>query len=100
MILLTHSWGCSKYSHSKSTMKNNEKFFTATATVVFVKLEGGFFGIITDDGNRYVPLNLKKDFQKDGLKVKFDATLRPGLSGIHMWGRYIEITNIVSLEDL
>jgi inhibitor of cysteine peptidase len=81
-------------------MKNNEKFFTATGTVVFVKLEGGFFGIITDNGNRYVPINLRKEFQKDGLKIKFEAQLRPELSGIHMWGKYIEITNIVSMEDL
>jgi hypothetical protein len=81
-------------------MENNEKNFTATGTVVFVNLEGGFFGIITDDGNKYVPLNLPKEFQKDRLKVKFDARFRPDLLGIHMWGTYIEITNIVSMEDL
>jgi hypothetical protein len=70
-------------------MKNNEKFFTATGTVVFVKLEGGFFGIITDNGNRYVPINIRKEFQKDGLKVRLEGKFRPDLLGIHMWGTYI-----------
>jgi hypothetical protein len=65
-----------------------------TGTVKYVNLEGGFFGIIGDDGQKYEPINLKPDFRKDGQKVKFVYSFKKNLKSIHMWGKLIEIVSI------
>jgi hypothetical protein len=62
-------------------------------TIIFLDLEGGFYGIITN-GNHYVPIKLPQEFEIDGLRVKFKAKIRKDLVSIHMWGILIELINI------
>ncbi len=62
-----------------------------TGTVKFMDLEGGFFGIITDEGKHYDPINLESDYQIDDLRVRFKAKIRDDLGSFHMWGTIIEI---------
>lgn len=65
-----------------------------TGTVKYIELEGGFFGITGDDGKNYNPVNLSKEFQKDGLKIKFDYKIVEGGVSFHIWGEMIEILKI------
>lgn len=65
--------------------------------VRYIDLEGGFYGLIADDGARYDPLNLPADFRRDGLRVEFEGKVRDDLVGIHMWGRIFEIERIERL---
>ena len=32
---------------------------------------GGFYGIVADDGERYLPADLPQEFRADGLRVRF-----------------------------
>ena len=66
-------------------------------TVKFIDLEGGFYGIVGDDGKKYDPLNLSKDFQQDGLRIRFEAKPRSDVVGIHQWGAIVEITRVEKL---
>jgi len=68
-------------------------------TIVYHELEGGFYGIIADNGKKYNPINLDEEFQQDGLRVKFDANIKKGMVGIHMWGVYVEILKIEKIEE-
>jgi hypothetical protein len=63
-------------------------------TVRHVELEGGFFGIIDEQGNRFDPVNLPQRFEKDGLRVKFRMTKLPDRVSFHMWGTLVKITKI------
>ncbi len=65
-----------------------------TGTVRFNPIEGGFYGIVGDNGENYDPINLEKEFQVDGLRVRFEAKKRDDLASFHMWGTLIEIINI------
>lgn len=67
-------------------------------TVRFIDLEGGFYGIIGDDGKKYDPINLSREFQIDGLPVHFEAKVRDDVATIRMWGTPIEILKIEKLE--
>jgi len=73
---------------------DNIKTISAKGTVKYIKLEGGFYGIIAEDGTKYNPTNLSPEYQKDGLKVSFEAKLKSGLMTIQMWGKNIEIISI------
>ena len=77
----------------KPETKKDDKF-VIRGTIKHLKIEGGFFGIIGEDGNKYRPINLPKDYQKAGLKVEVEARLRGGMMSIHMWGKNIEIISI------
>lgn len=69
----------------------------ATGQVVYVPLEGGFFGILGDNGVRYEPVNLPEEFRVDGLRVLFVAEHVDGVS-IHMWGELIRLTHIEAVR--
>lgn len=71
--------------------------FVATGTIVYVSLEGGFYGIKGDDGKAYDPLNLPAEYQKNGLRVRFEAKELKNLASFHMWGVIITIVHIQSL---
>lgn len=67
-------------------------------TIVFVPLEGGFFGIAGDDGKKYLPLTISKEFQVDGLRVAFEAEEAPDTATIQMWGTPVNVTFIEAVE--
>ena len=48
-------------------------------TITYINLEGGFYGIVADDGEHYVPINLPSEFKVDGLRVRFKGKIRDDL---------------------
>ena len=70
---------------------------SGTGTIRFLEFEGGFYGIVADNGRRYDPGTLQQKFRKDGLRVKFVVRERVGVMSIRMWGTPVEL---VSLEAL
>ena len=68
-----------------------------TGTIVYLNFEGGFYGIIADNGEHYDPINLPSEFKKDGLRVRFKGRIRDDLKSFHMWGDIIELIEIKKL---
>jgi len=67
---------------------------TAKGTVRYLDLEGGFYGIVADDGTHYDPgESLPEEFRRDGLRVRFTARPKEGVT-IRMWGKLVEIEKI------
>ena len=72
---------------------------SATGTVTFIALEGGFFGIVTPAGEKYLPVNLPRDFQVDGLVVAFTAREEKDTATIAMWGTPVFLESITLSEQ-
>lgn len=72
---------------------------SATGTVTFIELEGGFFGIVTPAGEKYLPANLPRDFQVDGLVVAFTAREEKDTATIAMWGTPVFLESITLAEQ-
>jgi inhibitor of cysteine peptidase len=81
----------------QSCTTENEDAVKVTGTIVFVSLEGGFYGIKGDDGKNYDPTNLPQEFQKDALRVRFEARELPNRASVHMWGAIVELVTIQKL---
>ncbi len=62
-------------------------------TVVYVDLEGGFYGIRGDDERDYLPLELEERFRQDGLRVRFEAR-KESVMTAQQWGIPIRIVSI------
>ena len=75
----------------------SEDTFVSTGTVVFLSLEGGFYGIKGDDGRNYDPMNLPVEFREEGLRIRFEGKELTDRASFHMWGRIIEIKHVEKL---
>ena len=65
--------------------------------IIYVDLEGGFYGLEAEDGTQYNPLNLEEAFQEDGLRVRFRGVLRPDMMTTRMWGQNLEIEDMLAI---
>lgn len=71
---------------------------TRDGTVKLIDLEGGFYGINGDDGNKYDPVNLNSNFKVDGMRVRFYGTVVENQVNTHQWGTLINITKIQEIN--
>lgn len=70
---------------------------SVVGTVRHVDLEGGFYGIVTDDGARLDPVNLPAEFQKDGVRVRVQVESLKDRVSLRMWGTLVRIVAIERL---
>ena len=63
-------------------------------TVVYRNLEGGFWGIVSVEGKKYLPMNFDPAFHKDGLHIKFKARKEKNVFTTTMWGTPIHIISV------
>lgn len=73
------------------------RIVSGTGLVLHVDLEGGFYGIVDDLGQRYDPSNLPEDFKVDSLRVHYQATVSDKVT-TRMWGRSVDIITIERLD--
>ncbi|NPV01827.1 MAG: hypothetical protein HPY53_10650 [Brevinematales bacterium] len=62
-------------------------------SVVYMK-QGGFFGIVNDKGEKFVPEKLPDMFRFDGLRVFFDYQVLAADPGAPQWGTPVRLTFI------
>jgi hypothetical protein len=72
----------------------NPNEVSGAGTVVYIDLEGGFYGIIASDGSEYLPLNLPEEYQENGISVVFEGVIREDMYTIQQWGTPLDITMI------
>jgi hypothetical protein len=75
-----------------------EDVVSGLGTVRYVELEGGFYGIVANDSTRYLPQDLGTDYREDGLRVRFRAVAQDSAATMQMWGRPVEILDILRVE--
>jgi hypothetical protein len=66
-------------------------------TVKHIELEGGFYGILTDRGDKINPVDLPDTFKQDGLAVRFRMKRLSDQVSFRMWGTLATITDIERL---
>jgi len=93
LLLVLFAISCS--NHDAQTADPN--VISSTATVRHQDIEGGFYGLVTDDGTKYDPGTLPEAFRKEGLRVKFTARRTNALT-TRMWGTTVEIDHIEALK--
>lgn len=64
------------------------------ATIKYMDFEGGFFGIVTDKGEKLLPMNLSKDFRQVGAKIRVKGKLVNDMVTTQQWGQPFRIAEI------
>lgn len=80
------------------TVTETERFVIRGETV-YLSIEGGFWGIVGEDGRHYDPGALPRDYQIPGLKVRIEAKAAIGRISFRQWGTPIEIVHIEKLAS-
>ena len=75
----------------KNMIKNNSK--TDVGNVKYIQLEGGFYGITTNDKQKYLPTNIQTELSeiknindKNGVHIEFEFVITDEAS-IYMWDK-------------
>ena len=93
-LLLLVVAGCKNVSEApEPPMAKPGQMTPLTGTVVYIDLEGGFYGIESDEGRRFFPINLSGSFKEDGLRVRFTVRPRTDVMTTTMWGETCEIVD-------
>lgn len=87
LLLAVIACGCTAAGGEDDRISGN-------GTVMYVDLEGGFYGIVADDGERYLPADLPVEFRQDGLRVAFTADRATGAATLQQWGTPVDIVSI------
>lgn len=74
-----------------------DNYVEGTGRIQYNDFEGGFYGIVSDDGEHYDPKNLPDDFKEDGLLVSFKLAVLENQVSYHMWGEVVRLINIEKL---
>jgi inhibitor of cysteine peptidase len=82
---------------SIKSSRRDKKEIHGKGTVKYLSFEGGFHGIVGDDGKHYDPLNLPQEFRVDGLQVRFTAIATDHMVSFHTWGYIVKLTSIERL---
>ncbi len=83
---------------STETAPASDGIIRATGIIQFQDLEGGFWGIVADDGRKFDALNLEPNFKKEGLRVRFEAKPETDRMSTRMWGTMVTLTHIEVLK--
>ncbi|WDE05681.1 hypothetical protein SG34_001690 [Thalassomonas viridans] len=63
-------------------------------TVKYLTMEGGFYGIVTDEGKKLLPMGLAAEYRQHGAKVRVKGELIKDMMTIQQWGTPFKITEI------
>jgi hypothetical protein len=84
----------SKIAPKKPLSEDGMKPLSFTATVKYMNLEGGFFGLIAKDGTHWLPINLNQTFKQEGAIIKVRGNAVKNMMTIQQWGKPFSITYI------
>lgn len=61
------------------------------ATVKWIDLEMGFYGLVDQNGNKWLPINLPQRMQQNGLTVNVKVQVLHDAVTTNMWGTAVEL---------
>lgn len=86
-----------KFSSGNNDVEGTQDIISLCGRVVYKNFEGGFWGIVSDDGKRYDPLVLPEQFQIEGMRVEGKARRR-NVAHFHMWGTVVELVELKAVD--
>ncbi len=68
------------------------------ATVNYIPLEGGFYGLITKDNQKLLASNLDKKYLSEGTVLRFRIQSVESVMTIQQWGKVVKISDVTLIK--
>ncbi|MCJ8295720.1 MAG: hypothetical protein MJK15_15055 [Colwellia sp.] len=78
----------------ESDMNQSTKEAWQQVTVKYLNFEGGFYGLVSSKGEKFLPMNLDKEYQLEGTQLKVKGLLIKDMMTIQQWGEPFKITDV------
>lgn len=79
---------------SSPLLPMDDSMIAGTGVIIHENLEGGFFGIVSEDGRKFLPDSLPPELQINGTRVIFSLKEKTDSMSVYMWGIPVSIVSI------
>ena len=79
---------------TEQEVKVKESKIWHQVTVKFQNFEGGFYGLVSRKGDKYLPMNLAKKYQLPGTVLEVQGHIVEDMITIQQWGQVFKITDV------
>ena len=88
-----------KESPSSSSVDAEPIKTVVTGTVLYKKLEGGFFALISTDNKHYTLRKLPKEFKLEGLVVEITGMINKDIITFTQFGELLEVETVKVIDN-
>ena len=78
---------------------DKSKLLTLKGQVLFQEFEGGFFGFIDENGNKYTPIGIEKKHLRHGLVIELSGRVIPDMITTTQFGEAIKVENVSIIDE-
>lgn len=68
------------------------------ARVVYLDFEGGFYGLVAENGNKILPMNLSKEYKITGTLLKIKGHKVEGIATTKQWGTLYKLVDVQLIQ--
>lgn len=91
------SFACSSQAQPKKAIEKETVQANAgwiSVKVIFLEFEGGFYGLVTNEGEKLLPINLGPEYKVANTKLIIQGKKIEGMMTIQQWGTPFKIAQI------
>lgn len=81
-----------------NVIKEANQEMTLIGQILYQQMEGGFYGFVANNGDKYLPSGLKSEYRKNGLIVELKVQLMPDILTTQQFGEVVKILEIKVLD--
>ena len=80
--------------------EQDKSYHNITGTISYIDLEGGFYGVTTNDNSNYLPINIQLDLKKHNTKkIQISGYSKSDTVSFFMWGTMIYAENWTFIDE-
>ncbi len=66
--------------------------------VIYLDFEGGFYGLVTENGSKLLPMNLAKEYKVIDTLLKIKGHKVEGMATTQQWGTLYKLTDVELIQ--
>ena len=78
---------------------DKSKLLTLKGQILFQEFEGGFFGFIDENGNKYTPIGIEKKHLRHGLVIELSGRVLPDMITTTQFGEAIKVESVSVIDE-
>jgi len=88
----------SSFSQQEQATMEKETQPWLQVKVVYLDFEGGFYGLVTEKGNKFLPMNLAKEYKVVDTVLNIKGHKVEGMVTTKQWGTLYKLVNVKLIQ--
>ena len=83
----------------KREQRSQANMISLTGVIHYQSFEGGFYSFIADNGAKYTPIGLAKEYRKHGLAVAIEGQIMRDVMTTTQFGEVLKVITLKIIDD-